>query len=163
MNSIGGMIGSAASLLGLFFSFFAWRRARDAKDAANQARNAVRQTTAGEEIQRLAMKARDLLHFIENDQLSAARIRSGDLILDITQAQHRWKMFLPSENRDRLQEAARKAGSVTRALAIVGERVEAENRTKLVDACREIVSRLAVESGNIQSDISGGKEDGDNN
>jgi hypothetical protein len=147
------LIGVAASILGLIFSILAWLRAKDAKKAAEEARKAVRQGNAAEDLQRLATKARELLHFVENDQFNAARIRSGDLILDITHAQHRWKVFLPEENRAQLAEAGKKAGLVTRALAIVEEEIEPENRTKLVNACREVVSRLAAESGNIQSEV----------
>jgi hypothetical protein len=133
------LIGVAASILGLIFSILAWLRAKDAKKAAEEARKAVRQGNAAEDLQRLATKARELLHFVENDQFNAARIR--------------WKVFLPEENRAQLAEAGKKAGLVTRALAIVEEEIEPENRTKLVNACREVVSRLAAESGNIQSEV----------
>ncbi len=147
------IVGTLASIGGLWFSILAWLRAKDAKAAAEGARRAVRQGNAAEDLRHLATKARDLLHFVENDQLNAARIRSGDLILDITLAQHRWKAFLPEENRTQLAEAGKKAGMVTRALAAVDEAVEAETRAKLVNACRELVSRLAAESGKIQSNV----------
>lgn len=160
MNSIWNAIGTLATIAGLIFSVLAWLRAKDAKKAADDAQKAVRQGNAAEDLQRLAMEARELLHFVENDQFNAARIRSGDLILHITHARHRWKVFLLEENRNQLAEAGKKAGLVTRALSVVDEEIEPHNRTKLVNACRELVSRLAAECGNIQSDIDGGSENG---
>ena len=140
------------------FSLLAWLRANDAKRAAEGARKSVRQGNAAEDLKHLATKARELLHFVENDQFSAARVRSGDLILDVTTARHRWKAFFLSELNDNLAEAARKAGLVTRALSNIDQEIGPENRMKLVNACREVVSRLAAESGNIQSDIDGRNE-----
>lgn len=153
LSPVEGLVGTLASVGGLIFSALAWSRARSAQKAAEEARKAVRQGNAAEDLQRLATKARELLHFIENDQFSAARIRSGDLILDIATARHRWKVFFLSDQSENLAEAARKTGLVTRALSTVEEEIGPGDRNKLVNACREVVSRLAAESGNIQSDI----------
>src|SRR5437660_5966982 len=100
---LAGILGLVLSAFGLFYSYRAAKRAQDAVEAANDARRAVRQSDAGEELRELNEKAKELLRSAQKGQLEAALITSSDLLVGMVQASHRWRGFLGDDGSQRIR------------------------------------------------------------
>lgn len=143
LNIAGGL----ASLAGFVFSGLAWRRATGAENAARQARDAVRRSNAGEDLQALSEKAEDLLCCTQNDQFEAVLLRSRDLLIGIPQARHRWQAFLTDDSLKQIEKAIKEIGRVSGALSAGRAAITPEVREKLLKSCHEVAKVLAEELG----------------
>jgi hypothetical protein len=157
LKGVFDIIAGLAGIAGLIFSISASMRAGRAEKAAEAARRAVRRGNASEDLRQLATKAKELLNSLQNNQFESARLRGGDLILEITQASRRWQGFLPDDSQGQIREAGNKVGQVTRALGPAGQAIGPEDALKLVNTCHQILTRLAAESGNIQYSVEEGE------
>ena len=134
-----------ASITGLFFSYSAWRKAAGAESAANQAREAVRRSNAGEDLQMLSEKAQELLSCAQSDQIEAALLRSRDLLAGIAQARQRWQAFFAEDSPQQIEKAAKEVGRISRALSAGRAAIIPEVREKLLKSCHEVAIVLAEE------------------
>jgi hypothetical protein len=150
------MIAAVASLAGLWFSVFAWRRAKSAEEAANRAREAVRRSNAGEDLQGLSGKAQELLACTQNDQLEAALLRSRDLLTGIGTARHRWEAFLETEGTARIDSVAKEVARISRALSKGRAAITPEIREKLLKSSHEVPEVLPAELGRALRRAEGG-------
>lgn len=136
-----------ASVVGLLFSFLAWRKASGAEIAAREARESVRRSNAGEDLQALSEKAGELLGCAQNDQFEAALLRSRDLVVGIPQARHRWQVFFTDESLKQIERAAKEIGRVSNALSAGRAAMTPEVKEKLLKSCHEVAKILAEELG----------------
>ena len=136
-----------ASIVGLVFSYLAWRKAAGAEQAAREARSAVRQSNAGEELAMLGEIAKELLACAQNDQIEVALVRSRDLLSGITRARHRWEAFLLEDSSVQIDRAAKSVGRISRALSVGRDSISPTIKQKLVKSCHEVAELLAEEVG----------------
>lgn len=160
LNGIAGIasiVGLVIGVLGLVYSYRAAKRAQNAVVAANEARRAVRQSNAGEELRGLNEKAKELLRSSQKDQLEAALITSADLLTGIVQASHRWRGFLGEDGSLRVRTAGKKVEKISAALT-PGRPVPLtpDEKEKVIEFCHVVVTLLAEETGKMLERLEGG-------
>lgn len=154
------VVASCASIAGLWFSIWAWQRAKGAEEAARQARDAVHRGSAAEEVQRIAIKSKEMLVCVQAAQYTEARSKSADLLVEVSQAMTRWKDFLTEVGADKLERARGKVGTISRALSEIRGDPEPDAREKLLNACQDVAIRLAESTGSIMNNIRKESDDG---
>ena len=83
---IASILGLLVGIFGLLFSIKAWKNATAAELAAKEAREAVRQGNAAEEIGAPADKAKEMPAYVQQNQLQAACPCGRDLVAGINRA-----------------------------------------------------------------------------
>jgi hypothetical protein len=143
------IIAGIASLLGLAVSVWTLREARSAKRAAQEARLAVFQGSAADDLENLTRLATDHLRSLYDGNSAEAIVRLRDLSALIPLVRHRWNRVLKTEGRVRLDEAALRLKVITRAISN-----EREPDVKmLIDAGHAILTAIAETNGLLRSEI----------
>ena len=143
------IIAGVASLLGLGISVWTLLEARSAKDAAREARLAVFQGSAGDDLENLTRLATDFLRSLYDGNTAEASVRLRDLSSSIPLVRHRWDRILKTQGRVRLDEAALQLRVIARSVSDVQE-VDVQ---KLIVAGHTILSAIAETNGLLRSDI----------
>jgi hypothetical protein len=152
---IASIFGLVLSAFGLVYSYRAAKRAQNAVQAANEARRAVRQNNAGEELRVLSQMAKELLGSTQGGHFEAAKLRSADLLAGIAQARQRWKMFLFEDSPERMDEIIRKLGRISSAVSAANIGADIETTEKVLKSCHDVVVLLADESGKLLKQLEG--------
>jgi hypothetical protein len=138
-----------ASLVGLVISVWTLIEARSAKDAARQARRAVLQGSASDDLEDLTRLAADFLRSLYDGSTAEASVRLRDLSMSIPLIRHRWDRDLKTEGRVRLDEAALQLRVISRAVSGSQE----VDIPKLIEGGHQILKAIAETSGLLRSNI----------
>jgi len=152
------IIAGIASILGLGFSIAAWREARRAVSAAQQARKAVRKSSAAEMLKDLNRDATELLAFIQSGQYQAAGVRARDLFSQIRSAKGRWERFLAEEGAGNLDDAQARVKKISKFLVSSEVNVSGDAQKKLMEYAHFVVGILADQSSKIVAVIEAEEE-----
>lgn len=139
------IVAGVASITGLAVTILAWRRAKGAEKAAQEAREAIRRANAADDMRRLLETAKELLACVQRDQLDAACLCCRDLVAGVSETVQRWT--LPEDTQRRLNSTARRVRSVSEALMGRGEKIDADERARLIGFAHQVVADLGQEAG----------------
>jgi hypothetical protein len=153
------VLAGLASIVGLYYAMAATRKAGEATIAANQAKQAVREANAVEELRRLAGIANEMKREIQDAQWRTARLRCDDLAHGISFGKQRWKGLTPTDASAQLESALAKINALSRAIAGNPEGIGDEMRTKLLGVCHDILVRLSSVAGRMQEVVEGQRND----
>jgi hypothetical protein len=155
LPTIFNLLAGLASIIGLYFSIVASRKAGQAAAAANEAKQAVRETNAVEELRRLAGLANEMKREIQDSQWRTARLRCDDLAHGISFGKQRWQKMAPTDASGQLGSALGKVNSLARAISGDPQAIDEEMRTKLLGVCHDIFIKLADAAGRMQQVVEG--------
>src|ERR1700730_4656772 len=137
------ILAGLASILGLYFAIAAWRKAGEAAKAANEAKQAVREANAVEELRHLAGIANEMKREIQDSQWRTARLRCDDLAHGISFGKQRWMSTTPPDAAGQLGSALGKVNTLARVISTDPLAISDEVRTKLLGVCHDIFIKLA--------------------
>lgn len=141
-----------ASIAGMLISVLTLIVAKSAQTAAQEARDAVRLTSANDEFRALARMTGECLSYAENKQIEAAAVRARDVLTGMIAARQRWKSFITTEGLQRLDEMAAQVVVVSQSLG-VSRSGEPLNLKKLLKIGNEVLTVLSDEAGKLSSRI----------
>ena len=143
------IVGAVASIAGLLVAIWTLKVARGARRAAQEAREAVRLSTAAEEFAALNRMASEFLGYVENSQPQAAALSARDLLTGILTAKERWRRFLTNDRVTKLEEASLQVGVISRSLMAKDEPPTATEKQRLLRFSHEVVRVVAEGAGTI--------------
>jgi hypothetical protein len=138
-------------LAGLLFSILAFGAAKRAKQSADDARKDIRNLVAADRFHRLNSSASELFSHIEHENLAVASFLARDLRFEINGAITRWE-FLDPVTKERFREASRLMRQVGEFMR-VKERLDPNDKAKVLKKCDAVLAILSGESGKIQSQL----------
>jgi hypothetical protein len=151
------IIGGVASLFGLVISVWTLIVAQSARKAALEAKEAVYEGSAAEELHLLTRLANDFLNSVQNDRTAEGLVRSRDLIAGIALSKQRWSRFLDKGSRTKLEKASLQIRIAARVLATKGAPDNDKEKERLIEIADEIVNLLGTEAGKLSSLQESGK------
>jgi hypothetical protein len=145
------LVGTAASLAGLFVSWRAWAQAKHAKEAAREAANAIRMRATSHSFTRWCADAQGLLQAVRERRFENAQRAATDL-LGVLAHNKGWQAGL---KRDAL---AVRVEEVIRLLTLVNtylsEKAVFEGKqTEIAEHCQVIFRRLSEISGSSDAEV----------
>ena len=143
------IIAGIASLLGVGISVWTLLEARSAKVAAREARLAVFQGSAADDLDNLTRLATDFLRSLYDGNTAEASVRLRDLSSLVPLVRHRWDRVLNTQGRVRLDEAALQLRVIIRSASSLQE----PDIQLLIAAGHTILNEIAEANGLIRSDI----------